>query len=103
MSARGKAGKVFLSLEPKELPLAPVGVSAVDEIACTTSDGRGLVFPVVEVKEMPRGKGIKLIEIEGRQKMSVVAVIEGIAPGIKPERMRYLRAGRGGKGRSIKS
>jgi topoisomerase-4 subunit A len=103
MSARGKAGKVFLSLEPKELPLAPVAVSAVDEIACTTSDGRGLVFPVVEVKEMPRGKGVKLIEIEGRQKMSVAAVVEGVAPGVKPERMRYLRAGRGGKGRSIKS
>ena len=102
MSARGKSGKSFLSLEPKEVPLAPVSLTGVSEVACVSSDGRGLVFAVTEVKEMPRGKGVKLMEIEGRQKMTTAAVMEGAAPGIKAERLPALRASRGGKGRKAK-
>jgi topoisomerase IV subunit A len=102
MSARGKAGKAFLSLEANEKPLPPVPLTGVEEIACISSDGRGLVFPLSDVKEMPRGKGVKLMEIEGKQKLVVYAVIDGKAPGIKAERLPFLHASRAGKGRKLK-
>ncbi|HET6720663.1 MAG TPA: DNA topoisomerase IV subunit A [Rhodocyclaceae bacterium] len=102
MTARGKAGKAFLSLEAGEKPLAPVPLAGVAEIACVSSDGRGLVFGLGEVKEMPRGKGVKLMEIEGKQKLTVFAVIDGAAPGIKADRLPMLRASRAGKGRKLK-
>jgi len=102
MTARGKAGKAFLSLEAGEKPLTPLLINGVDEVACLSSDGRGLVFALSEVKEMPRGKGVKLMEIEGKQKMAVGAVIDGAAPGVKAERLSALRGSRGGKGRKLK-
>lgn len=106
MTTRGKGGKAFLTLEPGERPVPPLPLEGVVEIACVSSDNRGLVFALSDVKEMPRGKGVKLMEIEGKQKLAVGAVIDGKASvgktAIKPERLRVLRSSRGGKGRKLK-
>jgi len=60
-----KAGKRVLSLPPGSTPLTPALVSDYDTdlIACATSSGHLLVYPLSELPELAKGKGNKLINI----------------------------------------
>ena len=84
--SRGKAGKAFMTLSEGELPvifaLAPQG-----EIACVTKDGRALVFNIDEIRQLPKGRGLKLI----------------VAGKLKGERLEICRGNRGGKGKPMKA
>jgi len=103
MTARGKSGKALLSMESGEKPLPPLPLAGIEEIVCISSDNRALVFPWNEVKEMPKGKGVKLIEVEGKQRLNtIVPVIAGTASGVKPERLAVCRAHRGSKGHKLR-
>ncbi len=63
--AKNKAGKAVLSLPPgaKVLPPAHVFAFASDRLAVATTAGRLLVFPLAELPQLPKGKGLKLIHI----------------------------------------
>lgn len=59
---RVKAGKVFLTLENNEQPLCPVLIeNPGSSIVLQTTEGRVLSYALSEVKELPKGKGVKLI------------------------------------------
>jgi topoisomerase-4 subunit A len=103
MTGRNRAGKAFLTLEGKErpLPLIPVADPKA-EVACLSSDGRGLVFPVSEIKTLPKGKGVKLISLgDGFQVKSITLVHNGRVHGIPANRMDACRGHRAGKGRPL--
>ncbi|HEV2285816.1 MAG TPA: DNA topoisomerase IV subunit A [Steroidobacteraceae bacterium] len=77
-----RAGKTVLSVPENAQVLAPARVSSADAlIAAVSSEGKLLAFPVGEVPEMPRGKGLKLYDIPGRKArerselMTAVAVV----------------------------
>lgn len=66
MITRNQKGKAFLSLPPGALPMAPIsleGSLGEQLLVAVTHQGRMLIFPVVALPEMPRGKGNKIIQI----------------------------------------
>ncbi len=76
MVARNKAGKAFLTLDKGEKPLAPAPVQG-DSVAVLTQGGRLLLFPLAELKEMAKGKGLMLIDLTKNDELVGVAVSGG--------------------------
>ena len=90
MAARNKAGKAFLSLEKGEHPLPPAPVLG-DTTAVLTQGGRLLLFPLDELREMAKGKGLMLIDLTKNDEVVGIAtlghqtlLIEGQGRGGKP-------------------
>jgi len=102
--SRGKAGKALMTLPEDEVPVvfapAPTG-----EIACMTRDGRGLVFDIEEIRLLPKGRGLKLIDAApGKTALEeILPVIDGAAGKLKGERLENCRGNRGGKGKPMKA
>jgi len=102
--SRGKAGKAFMTLAEGEVPVvfapAPEG-----EVACITKDGRGLVFGIDEIRLLPKGRGLKLIDADpGKRALDeIIPVIDGVAGKLKGERLALCRGNRGSKGKPIKA
>ncbi len=103
MTGRNRAGKAFLTLEGKERPLPLISVVDPEaEVACLSSDGRGLVFPVSEIKALPKGKGVKLFTLaDGFQVKALTLVHNGRVHGIPANRMDACRGHRAGRGRPL--
>ncbi|MBI5789983.1 MAG: DNA topoisomerase IV subunit A [Rhodocyclales bacterium] len=89
MVSRNKAGKAFLSLEKGEAPLAPAPAIG-DSVAVLTRAGRLLVFPLAELKEMGKGKGLMLIDLVKNDEVVGVVASGGQA-------LLIAGSGRGGK------
>ncbi|MDP2826152.1 MAG: DNA topoisomerase IV subunit A [Sulfuritalea sp.] len=89
MVARNKAGKTFLTLDKGEKPLPPAAVAG-DTAAVLTQGGRLLLFPLAELKEMAKGKGLMLIDLARSDEVVGVAVTGGQA-------LLICGNGRGGK------
>jgi len=64
LQSKNKAGKAVLSLPAGAKVLAPVPINNdSDLIAAVTMQGRLLIFPVLELPALSKGKGNKLIQI----------------------------------------
>ena len=65
--ARPRAGKSFLSLDANEKPLAPLllpqDLSGL-WLGCGSDAGRFVAFPLDEINELPKGKGVKFISLD---------------------------------------
>ena len=78
--ARPRAGKAFLSLDQNELPLAPLILPPdLKDLAlgCGSDAGRFLVFGIDELKELPKGKGVKLIGLDKDAKACALLTFSG--------------------------
>jgi len=67
---RHSAGKVVLTVSPGARPLPPLRVGTVGEgdlLACATDAGNMLLFALAELPCMPRGKGVKLLNIPAKR------------------------------------
>jgi topoisomerase-4 subunit A len=72
------------------------------EVACLSSDGRRLIFPVSKIKALPKGKGVKLISMgDGFQVNAMTLVQNNRAPGIPANRMDACCGHRASKGRPL--
>jgi topoisomerase-4 subunit A len=63
---KNRSGKALLSLPDRARPLVPVLLPDADQeslLAAVTNEGRLLVFPVLQLPELARGKGNKIIQI----------------------------------------
>ncbi len=63
---RNQKGKTFLNLPPGATPLAPQPIDAAPEslsLVAVSAQGRLLQLPLAELPELPKGKGVKLIQI----------------------------------------
>ena len=89
MVARNKAGKAFLSLDKGERPLPPAPVAG-DTVAVLTQGGRLLLFPLADLREMAKGRGLMLIDLTQDDEVVGVAITGGQA-------LRIGGSGRGGK------
>jgi topoisomerase-4 subunit A len=70
MVSRVKAGKAFMALEEDEEPLAPVAMSAgFDHVAALSAKGKLLVFPVEEMREVPKGRGVIIMGLDRTEKL----------------------------------
>jgi topoisomerase-4 subunit A len=85
---------------PVVFALAPEG-----EVACVTRDGRGLVFNIEEIRLLPKGRGLKLIDAApGKMALEeIIPVVDGAAGKLKGERLESCRGNRGGKGKPLKA
>jgi len=89
MVSRVRAGKAFMTLEGDERPLVPWVLAPADtEVAVLSEGGRMLLFPLAEMKEMPRGRGVILMGLEaGERLLAAISVdprglvVEGAARG----------------------
>ena len=70
-----------------------------------TRDGRALVFASEEIRLLPKGRGLKLIDAApGKTELEdIVPVIDGVAGKLKGERLEICRGNRGGKGKPMKA
>lgn len=81
---RMRAGKAFLTLGEGERPLPPVAIPEKTDpktpVLVLSTDGRAVAFPLDEIKQLPKGKGVGLIGLAGDHKISDAAlVMEGLA------------------------
>jgi topoisomerase-4 subunit A len=75
MVSRVKAGKAFMTLDEDEEPLAPVAVSAaLDHVAALSANGRLLVFPIEEMREVPKGRGVIVMGLDRDEKLIAVGL-----------------------------
>lgn len=77
---RLKSGKEILVVDEKEKALAPVVVQAQSKIAVLSSKGKLLVFDASEVKEVKKGKGCILMDIEEGASVKEVTAWEPETP-----------------------
>ncbi|MBB5607522.1 MULTISPECIES: DNA topoisomerase IV subunit A [unclassified Janthinobacterium] len=96
MASRLKGGKSFITLDDGDLPLAPKVIpesASALALACLTEGARLLVFGMDEMKTLTKGgTGVKLIELEGKDKLLAVqpitqrgVVVSGIGRASKPQ------------------
>ena len=65
LSTKNKAGKACLTVPSAAAALLPVPVGPEEgqQVAAVTAQGRLLLFPLAELPELARGKGVKQINI----------------------------------------
>jgi len=74
-----KAGKAVMTMESGEQVLPPSVVPAVNqggEIAVGSSAGKVLVFPLAELKQMAKGRGMQLMSLNGKDTLTVAVAYE---------------------------
>ena len=87
---RNKAGKAFLSLDKGEKVLTPAKADGAT-LCALSAIGRLLLFPLADMPEMSKGRGNKIMDLEGSDELVGMAInfgnsvtIVGTARGGKP-------------------
>jgi len=76
--SRVKSGKTFMTLAPDEEPLAPVALApGLDHVAALSSRGRLLVFALNEMREVPRGRGVIVMGLDGEERLTAIGLTTG--------------------------
>lgn len=100
---RNRAGKAFLTLQAGEEPLPPLLITAPETspwIALRSRKGKTLVLPLSEIKELPRGKGVKLLQLDAGDTLAAWAVVgEEGALGLPLQKLETAKGARGSKGK----
>jgi topoisomerase-4 subunit A len=75
MVSRVRSGKAFMTLEPHEVPLPPAALAAGrDHVAALSSNGRLLMFPLDEMREVPRGRGVIVMALDRDERLAAIAL-----------------------------
>jgi topoisomerase-4 subunit A len=78
MVSRQRGGKAFMTLEPDEEPVVPVAlVGGAEHVAALSSNGKLLVFPLAEMREVPRGRGVIVMRLDDKASLIAVALLAG--------------------------
>jgi len=64
-----------MTLEPDEEPVSPVALEpGLDHVAALSSRGPAAVFPLADMREVPRGRGVIIIGLDGEEKLAAVGL-----------------------------
>jgi topoisomerase-4 subunit A len=75
MASRQKGGKLLMTLEEGEQVLPPARIqNGQCHVACVSSGDKLLVFPLDDVKQMPKGRGVILMGLEKQETLKLVGV-----------------------------
>lgn len=79
MAGRVKAGKAFMTLDEGESVLAPVPVTnvAAARLVAAADNGRLLAFPAAELKELAKGRGLMLMQLDAGEALTAVGLVDG--------------------------
>ncbi|MDG4606041.1 MAG: DNA topoisomerase IV subunit A [Candidatus Contendobacter sp.] len=71
MASRNKAGKLVLTVPEGARVWSPLPVANLetDRLAAVSSDGRLLLFPLRELPRLPKGKGNKILDLPGEERL----------------------------------
>jgi topoisomerase-4 subunit A len=102
LHSKMKAGKAMISLPGDSIPVAPSVITSddADTVACVTSDGYLLAFPLSDLPALSKGKGNKLINIPpkrlkaGEEYMIGMVVITESEEILVWAGQRYMRIGK---------
>ena len=85
MLTKNRAGKAVLSLKADELALLPSLCENVEtaRVAAITKQGRLLVFMASDLPELSKGRGNKLIQLDGVTDNVIAAVIVSNERGLQ--------------------
>jgi topoisomerase-4 subunit A len=94
MNSRKKSGKTVLTVRNASV-LPPQRVEVLEDswVAVITTTGRLLIFPITELPQLPRGKGVKILNIPLEKYKTGSEKIADIAVFLKNEQLR-ITAGR---------
>ena len=89
--SRQRAGKAFMTLSEKDILLQPVSVVTGGLIVALGSNGKLLLFPISEMKELSSGKGVIILGLNDGEALISAAVlpedsslmIRGTGKGVK--------------------
>jgi topoisomerase-4 subunit A len=72
LQSKNRAGKAVLTLPKGGQVLQPAPIASIEEslVAAVSSEGRLLIFPLLDLPQMSRGKGNKIIGIPGARVQS---------------------------------
>ena len=102
LHSKMKAGKAMISLPGDSKPVEPVVITSddADTVACVTSDGYLLAFPLTELPALSKGKGNKLINIPPKRLKAGEEYMLGMVVVAEKDEIlvwagqRYLRLGK---------
>jgi topoisomerase-4 subunit A len=79
MIASKRAGKQVLTVKPGVRAMRPVTARG-DHVACVGENRKMLVFPLADLPEMPRGKGVRMQKFKdgGLSDVTVLTLAEGL-------------------------
>jgi topoisomerase-4 subunit A len=113
---RQRAGKQFVTVDEGDAQLLPTVIPAeAREVAALSAEGRLLVFPLEEVKELPSGgRGVKAMNLHDRETMLGIRSLPGeiriaavgrgdkrISIAIEPKALGHYRGARARSGRKL--
>jgi topoisomerase IV subunit A len=77
LHSRNTAGKALLTLPENALPLKPQPIENIEQslIAVISNQGYLLVFPINELPNLPKGKGVKLMKLGEQEKIVAFHII----------------------------
>ncbi|WP_299816205.1 DNA topoisomerase IV subunit A [uncultured Jannaschia sp.] len=92
MIAMRRAGKQVLTVKSGDAALRPV-LARGDHVACIGDNRKMLVFPLSELPEMPRGKGVRLQKFKdgGLSDVTVLTLADGLRWADPAGRIRHER------------
>jgi topoisomerase-4 subunit A len=84
--SRNRAGKAVLNVPDGYVAIGPAPVPGAEHalLAALNSEGRLLTFPVVDLPELPRGKGNKIFAVSTKKSLvepETLLAIGAVAPG----------------------
>lgn len=81
MTSRVKAGKVLMTLDAHETVLPPVALTAQDllpesgvQVMVASSEPRLLAFPLAELKELSKGRGLQLMSLPENESLAFMLI-----------------------------
>ncbi|MDP3281825.1 MAG: DNA topoisomerase IV subunit A [Nitrosomonas sp.] len=82
--SRQKAGKAFMTLSKADILLQPANVASGSLVAALGSNGKLLLFPISEMKELSSGKGVIILGLNESESLVATAVLsEGSSLQVK--------------------
>ncbi len=90
LHSRNRAGKAVLNVPSGFVPILPQKVNNLetDLLAAATDGGRLLIFPLNELPQLPKGKGVKIMSLPAKKGESLISVVP-----LPPNAHLIVRAG----------
>src|SRR5947209_198631 len=84
LQSRQKAGKAVITLPEGAKVLTPLRVTnpGLELLAAASNGGRLLVFPIKELPQLPRGKGVKILNLSSKGEPEELTALTVLTPGV---------------------
>ncbi len=84
LQTRQKAGKALITVPDGAKVLSPIRVlnPGTELLAAASNGGRLLIFPIKELPQLPRGKGVKILNLASKGETDELTALTVLTPGV---------------------